>query len=52
MTGEHFAQLFGQMPDGAQLPVPPALADTITLITIAPRHSAMNHNPKVFHAAI
>ena len=50
---ERFRQLFGGLPpdQNLQLPLPPGLADAISLITIAPRHSAMRHKPRVKHAA-
>ena len=58
-----FAHLFGPPPvvnagfaasplATPDLPVPPALSDAISLITIAPRHAATNHHPQEKHAAI
>ncbi|MEJ7808705.1 MAG: hypothetical protein WKG03_22640 [Telluria sp.] len=51
MSEAAFERLFG-VPPAPDLPLPPGLADAISLITIAPRHSAMRHNPRVKHAAI
>lgn len=51
MTEAAFARLFGIAPS-PDLPLPPGLADSISLITIAPRHSATRHTPRVKHAAI
>lgn len=52
LTEASFAQLFGGLAPAPDLPVPAPLADAISLITIAPRHSAMRHTPRVKHAAI
>ncbi|MES2320519.1 MAG: hypothetical protein V4631_23830 [Pseudomonadota bacterium] len=52
-----FARLFGPPPPvqagfaaspltAPDLPVPPALHDHISLITVAPHHAAMNHDRK------
>ena len=52
-----FARLFGPPPPlqagfaagplaAPDLPVPPALSDAVTLITIAPRHTATDHQPR------
>ena len=51
MTEAAFERLFGMAPS-PDLPLPPGLADAVSLITIAPRHSAMRHTPRVKHAAI
>lgn len=51
MTETAFERLFGMAPS-PDLPLPPGLADAVSLITIAPRHSAMRHTPRVKHAAI
>lgn len=47
-----FERLFGHLPASADLPVPPGLRDTISLIAVPPRHSVMHHTPRVKHAAI
>ena len=54
LTEERFAQLFGPAAPAANLtlPLPVSLADAISLITIAPRHSALRHTPRVHHAAM
>ena len=52
-----FARLFGPPPPlqagfaagplaPPELPVPPSLANAVTLITIAPRHTATDHQPR------
>jgi len=57
-----FERLFGPPPPtragfaanplaAPELPLPPALQDAISLITIAPRHAVMNHHPREPHAA-
>jgi hypothetical protein len=58
-----FARLFGaprpavagfaaSLPAADALPVPPSLSEAISLITIAPRHTATHHHPQDKHAAI
>jgi hypothetical protein len=58
-----FERLFGPPPPiragfaantlaAPELPVPAALQDAVSLITIAPRHAVMNLHPQEKHAAI
>lgn len=58
-----FAKLFGPPPAvragfapsplaAPALPVPAPLSDAVSLITVAPRHSAMRHPPREKHEAI
>ena len=47
-----FERLFGRVPPSADLPVPPGLLESISLIATPPRHSVMHHTPRVKHAAI
>ncbi len=46
MTEDGFERLFGMQPS-QDLPLPPGLADAVSLITITPRHTS-----RVNHAAI
>ncbi len=63
LSDDDFTRLFGPPPPvvagfaadplaAPTLPVPPALLDAISLITIAPRHAITNHHPMDKHAAI
>lgn len=65
MPEDEFARLFGQAPElkagfaaapaaaeASALAVPPVLLDSISLITVAPRHTATKHLPRDKHAAI
>lgn len=64
ITEAEFARLFGAPPEiqggfavgnaqsAPELAVPPALQDAVSLISVAPRHSATNHHPRDKYAAI
>ena len=53
MHAADYARLFGQPPLASiELPVPAALADAVSLITVAPPHVATNPAPGTDHAAI
>ncbi len=52
MDREDFARLFGAPPLPTDLPVPPALQEFVSLITLTPRHSVIHHKPRARHAAI
>jgi len=53
MAPDDYARLFGQPPlASSELPIPAALTDAVSLITVAPPHVATNLNPGTDHAAI
>jgi hypothetical protein len=52
MTEDDFHRLFGPAPPSPDLALPPGLADAVSLVTIAPRHSTTHTTPRVNHAAI
>lgn len=53
MAPGDYASLFGQPPlESSELPIPAALADAVSLITVAPHHVATNVQPGTRHAAI
>lgn len=53
MAQDDYATLFGQPPlESCELPIPAALADAVSLITVAPHHVATNLTPGTRNAAI
>lgn len=53
MAPADYARLFGQPPlESSELPIPAALADAVSLITVAPRHVATNLDPGTRNASI